>query len=81
VIGPGLVTEHGFATTLTARTVGRDCRVTQQVTVGHTGRGQPVIGDRVSIGAGAVVVGPVTVGMTPAPAPTPPSSGTCHPAR
>ena len=30
---------------LTARTVGRDCRVNQQVTVGHTGRGQPVIGD------------------------------------
>ncbi|TFV63368.1 hypothetical protein E4P41_04810 [Geodermatophilus sp. DF01-2] len=54
--------EHGYATTLTARTVGRDCRVNQQVTVGHTGRGQPVIGDRVSIGAGAVVVGPVTVG-------------------
>jgi serine O-acetyltransferase len=62
VIGPGLFIEHGFATTLTARTVGRDCRVNQQVTVGHTGRGQPVIGDRVSIGAGAVVVGPVTVG-------------------
>ena len=61
-IGPGLFIEHGFATTLTARTVGRDCRVNQQVTVGHTGRGQPVIGDRVSIGAGAVVVGPVTVG-------------------
>jgi serine O-acetyltransferase len=62
VIGPGLFIEHGFATTLTARTVGRDCRVNQQVTVGHTGHGQPVIGDRVSIGAGAVVVGPMTVG-------------------
>jgi serine O-acetyltransferase len=62
VIGPGLFIEHGFSTTLTARTVGRDCRVNQQVTVGHTWRGQPVIGDRVSIGAGAVVVGPVTVG-------------------
>lgn len=62
LIGPGLFIEHGFATTLTAATVGRDCWVNQQVTVGHTGRGQPVIGDRVRIGAGAVVVGPVVVG-------------------
>jgi len=62
VIGPGLFIEHGFATTLTAATVGEDCWVNQQVTVGHTGRGQPVVGDRVRIGAGAVVVGPVHVG-------------------
>ncbi len=61
-IGPGLFIEHGFATTLTAVTVGADCWVNQQVTVGHTGRGQPVIGNRVRIGAGAVVVGPVRVG-------------------
>lgn len=61
-IGPGLFIEHGFATTLTASTVGADCWLNQQVTVGHTGRGQPVIGDRVRIGAGAVVVGPVHVG-------------------
>ena len=37
VIGPELFIEHGFSTTLTARTVGRDYRVDQQVTVGHTG--------------------------------------------
>ncbi len=61
-IGPGLFIEHGFATTLTASTVGADCWLNQQVTVGHTGKGQPVIGDRVRIGAGAVVVGPVHVG-------------------
>ncbi len=41
VIGPELFIEHGFATTLTARSVGRDCRVDQQVTVGRTGRGPP----------------------------------------
>ncbi|SNS76680.1 hypothetical protein SAMN06893096_107218 [Geodermatophilus pulveris] len=41
-IGPGLFIEHGSATTTTARRIGRDCRVDQQVTVGHTGRGQPV---------------------------------------
>jgi serine O-acetyltransferase len=62
LIGPGLFIEHGFATTLTAALVGADCTVNQQVTVGHTGRGQPVIGDRVRLCAGAVVVGPVTVG-------------------
>lgn len=61
-IGPGLFIEHGFATTLTASAVGADCWVNQGVTVGHTGRGQPVIGDRVRLGAGAVVVGPVRIG-------------------
>ncbi|SDO43691.1 serine O-acetyltransferase [Klenkia soli] len=61
-VGPGLFVEHGFATVLTASSVGADCWVNQGVTVGHTGRGQPVIGDRVRLGAGAVVVGPVRVG-------------------
>ncbi|WP_308200720.1 DapH/DapD/GlmU-related protein [Klenkia sp. PcliD-1-E] len=61
-VGPGLFVEHGWSTVLTAGSVGEDCWVNQGVTVGHTGRGQPVIGDRVRLGAGAVVVGPVRIG-------------------
>ncbi|MEI4273456.1 DapH/DapD/GlmU-related protein [Klenkia sp. LSe6-5] len=61
-VGPGLFVEHGYGTVLTASSVGADCWVNQGVTVGHTGRGQPVIGDRVRLGANAVVVGPVRVG-------------------
>lgn len=61
-IGPGLFIQHGFATTITARSIGNDCWINQQVTIGHTRKGQPVIGDRVSIHAGAVVVGPIAIG-------------------
>jgi serine O-acetyltransferase len=61
-VGAGLFIQHGFATTITAHSIGRDCWINQQVTIGHTTKGQPVIGDRVQIAAGAVVVGPVNVG-------------------
>lgn len=43
--------------------IGRDCVICQLVTVGGRGdRSLPVIGDRVFIGAGAIVIGDVTVG-------------------
>lgn len=42
--------------------IGKNCRIYHQVTIGETGRGAPVIGDDVVIGAGAKVVGPVQVG-------------------
>lgn len=61
-IGAGLFIQHGFATTVAAETVGEDCWINQQVTIGWTAHGRPVLGDRVRVGAGAVVVGPVTVG-------------------
>lgn len=44
---------------------GDDCIVRNGVTVGlrHTGeRGSPVLGDRVDIGAGAKILGPITIG-------------------
>ena len=62
-IGPGLLLMHGFATIVVAERIGRDCQVSQQVTVGYSDRGgPPVIGDRVRIAANAVVIGPVTLG-------------------
>lgn len=62
-LGPGLFIQHGFATIVSAKRIGADCWINQQVTVGHVyDRGSPVIGDRVTIAAGAVVIGPIVVG-------------------
>ena len=61
-IGPGLFIQHGFATTITAERIGEDCWINQQVTIGHTAKGKPTIGDNVMVTAGAYVVGPIKVG-------------------
>ena len=44
--------------------IGRDCLISQQVTVGgnHSDEGVPSIGDDVVIGAGAKILGPITIG-------------------
>jgi serine O-acetyltransferase len=62
-VGPGLMLMHGFATVITARRIGTDCQVAQQVTIGYDDRGSPpVLGDRVRVGANSVVLGPITIG-------------------
>ncbi len=62
-IGPGLFIQHGIATIISARRIGANCWINQQVTIGHTGAGQrPTIGDDVAIYAGAKVLGRITVG-------------------
>jgi serine O-acetyltransferase len=47
--------------------IGDDCKIRQGVTIGQVSGsgdrdGAPTIGDRVEIGVGAVVIGPITVG-------------------
>lgn len=64
---PGLYIGHfGPLLVNDACRVGAGCNLSQGVSIGVTGRGEhrgaPVIGNRVYIGANAVVVGPVTVG-------------------
>jgi serine O-acetyltransferase len=62
-IGPGLYIQHGFATVLAAKSVGRDLWLNQQVTVGWNRRaGPPTIGDNVRISAGAKVCGDIHIG-------------------
>jgi serine O-acetyltransferase len=63
-IGPGLFIAHGYATTLAAERIGANCYVHQGVTIGWDYRSDraPIVGDDVFIGAGAVIVGAVTVG-------------------
>ena len=61
-IGGGMSSFHGFATIIIAQRIGEDFLFAQQVTVGYDDRGgTPVIGDRVRIGAGAIVIGPITI--------------------
>lgn len=61
-IGPALFIQHGVATFVTAEAIGHHCWINQQVTIGHDEKGRPTLGDRVRVGAGAVVIGPITVG-------------------
>ena len=62
-IGPGLFIQHGFATIITAKRIGANCWINQQVTIGYANKPDaPVIGDNVTISAGAIVIGAVTIG-------------------
>jgi len=66
-IGPGLFIDHATGVVIgETAVVGTDVTLYQGVTLGGTslerGRRHPTIGDRVTVGAGAKVLGPVTVG-------------------
>lgn len=62
-IGGGLFIQHGFATMVTAESVGENCWINQQVTIGYNGHGRPpIIGNNVMIACGAKVLGSITVG-------------------
>lgn len=62
-VGGGLVINHGYGTLLAALAIGEDCLVSQNVTLGITGRGGPPrVGDRVQLHAGAIVIGPIALG-------------------
>ena len=63
--GPGLFLPHPYGIVVHARVrLGRDVTLYQNVTIGEDNRrpGVPVLGDDVVVGAGAVILGPVTVG-------------------
>lgn len=65
--GAGTFIQHGFATVITAESVGENCWINQQVTIGYNdsrkyGYGQPIIGNNVRVSAGAKVVGKIKVG-------------------
>ena len=61
-LGGGLNFQHGFATIIAAKSIGKNCRISQQVTIGYNGEENPVIGDDVTVCAGAIIIGGVTVG-------------------
>jgi serine O-acetyltransferase len=63
-VGRRLVIGHQGGIVLGPASIGDDCLVRQNVTIGVKvpGGERPVIGDRVQVGAGAVIIGGVTVG-------------------
>jgi len=61
-IGKGLLVVHGFSTIINAKKIGKNFTIYQQSTVGYGKTGKPVIGNNVTIYAGAIVVGDITIG-------------------
>lgn len=61
-IGPGLFIQHGFSTCINAAEIGENCWINQDVSIGFSAKGRPVLGDNVRIAAGAKVFGPIAVG-------------------
>jgi serine O-acetyltransferase len=69
-IGPGLYIPHTGTTVVGSGSVlGSNCTLCQGVTIGHRGggrdksrKGNPVFGDRVYIGPGSIILGPIEVG-------------------
>lgn len=67
-IGPGFFLPHCIGIVIGHEVIaGSNLELFQNVTIGsnrkeQNGRFMPVIGDNVSIGSGAVVVGPITIG-------------------
>ncbi len=61
-IGGGLLIQHGFATIITAKQIGKNAKIFQQVTIGYNDDKLPVLGDNVEVCCGAKVIGGVIVG-------------------
>lgn len=66
-IGPGLKIDHGFSTIVLAKSIGKNFRLFQQVTIGWgvmdaDGYHVPTIGDDVTIHPGAKIFGGIRIG-------------------
>lgn len=61
-IGGGFFIQHGFATYIAARKIGKNFSVNQQVSIGYSGTGTPIIGDNVMVTCGAKVLGGIEIG-------------------
>lgn len=61
-IGGGLYIGHGWGTVVNASSIGRNCLVGQNCTIGSRNCKEPIIEDDVCIWAHSVVLGDITVG-------------------
>ena len=61
-IGNRLFIQHGFSTIISAESIGEECWINQQVTIGREYASKPRIGNHVRICAGAIIVGDVDIG-------------------
>lgn len=60
-IDGGLYIHLGYSTVIGAKSIGKNCMIYQQVTIGSFS-GKPVIGDNVTIASGAVIIGNIKIG-------------------
>lgn len=60
-IGGGLYIQHGFSTIVSAKRIGENCRIYQQVTIGFKGTEHPILEDNVIVSCGAKVLGGITM--------------------
>ncbi len=63
-IAEGLVIQHGYSTIIFAESVGKNCQIWHNVTIGraHDKGRRPRIGENVKICTGAVVIGDISIG-------------------
>lgn len=62
-IGAGLFISHGTSSVIVGGSIGENCWINQQVTIGYGNHPiPPVIGNNVRIGAGAIVIGNISIG-------------------
>jgi serine O-acetyltransferase len=68
-IGPGIFVNHSGGVVIGPATIGRNCNISHGVTLGRSslapgtgGDDAPILGDRVWLGPGAVVAGPIALG-------------------
>lgn len=64
-IGPGVILDHPFSTIINAKRIGANLRIKNNITIGNKNDDEnlrPQLGDNVYIGAGAIVIGDITIG-------------------
>jgi serine O-acetyltransferase len=60
-IGEGLYFSHGFSSGISAKSIGKNCTIYHHVIIGNH-KGFPIIRDNVTIHAGAVIIGNISIG-------------------
>lgn len=64
-VGKNLMIWHGFSSIINAQSIGDNCSIWQQVTIGNKlddGEAKPIIGNNVKICAGAIAIGDIKIG-------------------
>lgn len=62
-VGLGLFIQRGFSTIIVAQKIGQNCWINQQLTIGYSNDQKCLIlCDNVTVGAGAKVLGGITIG-------------------
>ncbi len=61
-IGGGLILYHAYGTILNATSIGSNCKIAHNVTLGFKNGLAPTLKDNVEIFAGAIIVGGITIG-------------------